>query len=85
MNQWLKLFFNQYGKIQNLTKYSGDMPTLSIATHVAKQWNNNTQPGHGMFFDFSATPELQKPVLDYLVKGFGWKLEKPYFIRKPKH
>jgi hypothetical protein len=38
-----------------------------------------------MFFDFSATPELEKPVLDYLVKGFGWSLEKPYFIRKPKH
>ncbi len=36
-----------------------------------------------MFFDFSQTPELKKPVLDYLIKGFGWTLEKPFFVRKP--
>ena len=40
------------------------------------------EPGHGLFFDFKAAPEFEKPVLDYLVEHFGWTLEKPFFIRK---
>jgi hypothetical protein len=38
-----------------------------------------------MFFDFSATPEYEEPVLNYLAEYFGWTLEKPFFIRKPDH
>jgi len=51
---------------------------------MAEHYNNIIKPGHGMFFDFSKTPEYEKPVLDYLTKNFGWKLEHPTFIRKPK-
>lgn len=50
----------------------------------AEHYNNIIEPGHGLFFDFSKTPEYEKPVLNYLVKHFGWTLEKPFFIRKPK-
>ena len=50
----------------------------------AEHYNNIIEPGHGLFFDFSKTPEYEKPVLDYLVKHFGWTLERPFFIRKPK-
>ncbi|MBL4677312.1 MAG: hypothetical protein JKY70_14070 [Mucilaginibacter sp.] len=39
--------------------------------------------GHGLFFDFKAAPEFEKPVLDYLIKHFSWIFEKPFFIRKP--
>jgi len=49
----------------------------------AEHYNNIIEPGHGLFFDFSKTPEYEKPVLDYLVKQFDWTLEKPFFIRKP--
>lgn len=50
----------------------------------AEHYNNIIQPGHGLFFDFSKTPEYEKPVLDYLTEHFGWSLEHPTFIRKPK-
>jgi hypothetical protein len=49
----------------------------------AEHYNNLIEPGHGMFFDFKATPELEKPALDCLVNSYGWILEKPFFIRKP--
>jgi len=49
----------------------------------AEHYNNLIEPGHGLFFDFKATPEFEKPVLDYLINHFGWTLEKPFFIRKP--
>jgi hypothetical protein len=42
------------------------------------------QRGHGLFLDFKATPELEKPALDCLINDYGWTLEKPFFIRKPK-
>lgn len=54
-------------------------------TLFAKHYNNIIEPGHGLFFDFSKTPEYEKPVLDYLVKHFGWVLEKHFFIRKPNN
>jgi hypothetical protein len=38
----------------------------------------------GLFLDFKATPELEKPALDCLVNDYGWTLEKPFFIRKLK-
>jgi hypothetical protein len=84
MSKTLNNFFEHFGTVQNEKTYPKETPLESIVIDIAERWDNNTQPGHGMFFDFSATPELQKPVLDYLVKGFGWSLEKPYFIRKPK-
>ncbi len=48
----------------------------------AEHYNNLIQAGHGLFFDFKATPELEKPALDCLVNSYGWTLEKPFFIRK---
>ena len=48
---------------------------------MAEHYNSIIQPGHGLFFDFSKTPEYEKPVLDYLTSHFGWK--HPFFIRKP--
>ena len=53
------------------------------AVAMAEHYNSIIQPGHGLFFDFSKTPEYEKPVLDYLASHFGWKLEHPFFIRKP--
>ena len=51
---------------------------------LAEHYNSNIKPGHGFFFDFSKTPEYEKPVLDYL-KTFDWKLEyNNTFIRKPE-
>ncbi len=49
----------------------------------AEHYNATIEPGHGLFFDFKATPEYEKPVLQYLVNNFQWTLEKPFFIRKP--
>jgi hypothetical protein len=51
---------------------------------LAEHYHNSIKPGHGLFFDFSATPEYEKPVLDCLVQHFGWTVEKPFFIRKPE-
>jgi hypothetical protein len=50
----------------------------------AKRYNDMIEPGHGLFLDFKATPELEKPAIDCLVNSFGWTLEKSFFIRKPK-
>ncbi len=49
---------------------------------LAAHYNKTTQPGHGLFFDFSHTPEYEKPVLDELCQRYSWILEKPFFIRK---
>jgi hypothetical protein len=52
---------------------------------MAEHYNNITEPGHGFFFDFSNTPEYEKPVMDYLIKNYGWKFDhKNTFIRKPE-
>ena len=50
---------------------------------MAEHYNNSNKPGHGFFFDFSKTQELEKPVMDYLIKNYGWKFDKNTFIRKP--
>lgn len=42
------------------------------------------EPGHGLFLDFSKTPEYKEPVIQYLVQKFGWTREADSFIRKPK-
>jgi hypothetical protein len=63
-------------------------PSNSLEQNVkllAEHYNSIIQPGHGLFFDLSATPELEKPILEYLSSVYGWTLEKPYFIRKPLH
>ena len=47
--------------------------------------NKNTKPGMGFFFDFSKTPEIEKPIIDFLKNNYGWKLEyKKTFLRKPE-
>jgi len=52
---------------------------------MAEHYNNTTEPGHGFFFDFSNTPEYEKPVMDYLIKNYGWKFDyNKTFIRKPE-
>ena len=82
MSDNLNNFFEHFGTVENERTYQKDTPLEAIVIDMAERWDNNTQAGYGMFFDFSATPELQKPVLDYLTKGLGWVLEKPFFIRK---
>jgi hypothetical protein len=61
------------------------LPASNSTEHNAHLWaehyNNTILPGHGLFFDFSATPEFEKPALSKLQK-LGWILEKPFFIRK---
>ena len=52
---------------------------------MAEYYNSIIEPGHGMFFDFSKTPEYEKPVMDYLIKNYGWKFDyNNTFIRKPE-
>ena len=80
----LNNFFEHFGTIENEKIYPKETPLEAIVIDMAERWDNNTKAGQGMFFDFKATPELEKPVIDYLTKGLGWKLEKPFFIRKPE-
>ena len=83
MSQELHNFFNTFGKeIQGQT-FKKDTPLEKMVISIAEEWQENMRPGHGMFFDFSQTPELEKPILDYLTKGFCLTLEKSFFIRKP--
>ena len=77
-------FFNAFGKAENGKTYPKNMSIESIAIDMAKHHEDTIEPRHGLFFDFSKAPELEKPVLDYLVKRFGWTLETPFFIRKPE-
>jgi hypothetical protein len=76
-------FFERFGSVTHEKTYPSATPTESIAIDIAERWEEETPPGHGMFFDFSKTPELEQPILDYLTKGFGWKIENHGFIRKP--
>lgn len=63
------------------------LPATNTFEENVKLWAEHhdaiIEPEHGLFFDFKGAPEFEKPVLDYLVKHFGWTLEKPFFIRKP--
>jgi hypothetical protein len=83
MSQDLHTFFDNFGKVANEKSFKKETPNEKIIIEIAEDWQENTQAGHGMFFDFSQTPEIQKPILDYLTKGFGWKQETNFFIRKP--
>jgi len=52
---------------------------------MAEHYNNTIEAGHGMFFDFTNTPEYEKPVMDYLIKNYGWRFDyNNTFIRKPE-
>jgi hypothetical protein len=48
---------------------------------MAEYYNNLIESGHGLFLDFSKTPEFEKPYIDYITTHFGWVLEKLFFIR----
>ena len=50
----------------------------------AEHYDKMIEPGHGLFLDFSATPEFEKPCIEYISTHFGWVQEKSFFIRKPK-
>ena len=73
---------------KNLMENTFTLPLENTIEENAKLWaehyNNLIEQGHGLFLDFKATPELEKPALDCLVNDYGWTLEKPFFIRKPK-
>ena len=69
---------------EEITFPAGNTFEENIVT-LAEYYNNNTEPGHGFFFDFSKTPEYEKPVMDYLIKNYVWKFDyKNTFIRKPE-
>jgi hypothetical protein len=61
-------FFERFGSVSHEKTYPLATPTEAIAIDIAERWEEETLPGHGMFFDFSQTPELEKPVLDYLTQ-----------------
>jgi len=50
----------------------------------AEYFHDKIEPGHGMFLDFTNVPEFREPALNCLAQEFGWKLERPDFIRKPE-
>jgi len=77
-------FFRTFGTETEGIKLPASNTQEQNVIAFAEHFEDITEAGHGMFFDFSATPELEKPVLDYLINGFGWILEKPFFIRKPE-
>lgn len=64
------------------------LPATNTFEENVSMWaahhHETTEPGHGLFFDFSNIPEYEKPCLNYLIKHYGWVLEKPFFIRKPE-
>lgn len=54
------------------------------AVAMAEHYQDTIEPEHGLFFDFSNTPELKEPFLNYLIKGFNWTFDyNKTFIRKP--
>ena len=70
------------------TETTFTLPASNTFEENVKLWgehyNSIIQPGDGMFFDFSNVPEYEKPILRYLTKNLGWKLEyNNTFIRRP--
>jgi hypothetical protein len=52
-----------------------------LAEHHAKV----IKPGHGLFMNLSATPELKEPVYKYFIETLGWTLDYDgSFLRKPE-
>lgn len=51
---------------------------------MAEFHNERTEPGLGFFFDFKATPEIEKPLTNYMTSVLGWKFDyNNTFLRKP--
>jgi len=42
----------------------------------AEHYNNLIEYRQGLFLDFKATPELEKPAIDCLINDYDWTLEK---------
>lgn len=81
----LNNFLDTFGTEEpGITLPSSNFPQENVRL-LAMHYHEIILPGQGLFFDFSATPEYEKPVLDFLKQYFGWTLEKPFFIRKPDH
>jgi hypothetical protein len=77
-------FFNRFGKASSGIELPASNSFEQNVVALADYYDAIIKPGKGFFFDFKNTPEYEKPVLDYLTKGYGWILEKPFFIRKHK-
>ena len=71
----------------NILNRNSILPAINTpeenAKFLATRYQFVIKPGEGLFFDYSQTPELEKPLLDYLKQHYGWVQEKPFFIRKP--
>ena len=84
MSKELHRFFDTFGTEEPGLSLPASNSTEQNVVALADHYDATIEPGHGLFFDFSQTPQLQQPLVDYLTKGYGWTLEKPFFIRKPK-
>jgi len=76
--------FNAAGKPKSGITIPASYSLEETVKAMAEFHHNATEPGHGLFLDFSFTPEYEKPFIDYMITNFGWKLEQPFFIRKPE-
>lgn len=85
MSKELHNFFEAFGTEEPGITLPPSNPLQENARLLAMHYNETIKPGHGLFFDFSASPEYEKPVPDYLTQYFGWAIEKSFFIRKPDH
>ena len=83
MSPELNNFFDTFGTASPGITLAASNTFEQNVVALVEHYDSIIEPGHGLFFDLSATPEYEKPVLDYLVKGFGWILETASFIRKP--
>jgi hypothetical protein len=70
--------------VENIFKLPATNTIEQNAQLWAKRYNDMIEPGYGLFLDFTQCPELEKLAIDCLVNSYGWTLEKPFFIRKPK-
>jgi hypothetical protein len=77
-------FFNAAGRPKlGITLQASDTFEQNVKA-MAEHYNDGIKPGHGLFLDFSLTPEYEKPFIHYMITHFGWKLEQPFFIRRPE-
>ncbi len=52
-------FFEQFGEVQHEKNYSKETSPEAILIDITERWQDSIRFGEGMFFDFSATPELK--------------------------
>lgn len=70
---------------KNTYTWTKDKPFDENIKDMAKYYNDFTEPGSGFFFDFKATPEIEKPLTNYMISTLGWKLDyNNTFLRKPE-